>query len=167
MPADHSRLIALAVAYDRGDARRIHHFMKVYAFASAIAWLEGVDSATRHVLEAAAILHDIGIHECERKYGNCDGKHQEEEGPAVARGLMADAGGYTEAQVERVCRLIACHHTYRGINSIDWQILVEADFLVNAYEDNLPVEAIKNVRLRVFRTPSGTRMLNDMFGLDD
>lgn len=154
-------------AYDRGDAPRIQHFVKVHDFAATIAQLEGVGEATAFVIETAAILHDIGIHESERIYGNCSGKHQEELGPAEARTLMAQVGGYTQQQTERVCFLIAHHHTYTGIDAIDWQILLEADFLVNAFEDNLSPAAILEFESKVFRTASGRRLLHDMFALTE
>ncbi len=158
-----NRLTMLAIALDKGDARRIQHFVKVHAFSRLIAEEEGIDKNTTTIIETAAILHDIGIHECERKYGNCGGKLQEQEGPAIARKLMEEAGGFTEAVKERVCFLIAHHHTYKHIDSIDWQILVEADFLVNFYEDNEPRQAIERVIEKIFKTIAGKRIATEMF----
>ena len=40
--------------------------------------------------------------------------------------------------VERICYLIGHHHTYKDVDGADYQLLLEADFLVNAYEDALP-----------------------------
>ncbi len=166
MKQQHARLMLAMTEYDKGDVPRIQHFVKVHNFAVTIARLEGVDEETLYILEAAAILHDIGIHVSEQKYGNCNGKHQEEEGPAEARRLLAETGGYTEAQVERICFLIAHHHTYHAVDSIDWQILLEADFLVNAYEDNLAAKAIRNFESKVFKTATGKHLLETMFGTD-
>ena len=50
-----------------------------------------------------------------------------------------------------------------AIDGIDYQILVEADFLVNLYEDNVSAEAVKNARRQIFRTSAGTRLLDNMF----
>ena len=61
--------------------------------------------------------------------------------------------------------LIAHHHTYNGIDALDWQILVEADFLVNLFEDGENKDAVMKVREKIFRTESGKRILDDMFGL--
>lgn len=159
MNKQHARLIEAMVAYDEGDAPRIQHFVKVHNFAATIAALEGLDEETAFVLETAAILHDIGIHPAEKRYGNCSGKHQEELGPAEALQLMRQVGGYTEAQQERVCFLIAHHHTYTDVVGMDWQILLEADFLVNSFEDGLSLEAIRNFEQHVFKTASGRRLL--------
>lgn len=119
----------------KGDAKRIQHFCKVHGYAKLIAECEKVDKETLFVLEAAALTHDIGIHLCEEKYGDCSGKLQEKEGPAIAARLLGELE--FEKQVsERVQYLIAHHHTYHNIDGLDYQILVEADFLVNLFEDN-------------------------------
>lgn len=60
-----------------GDAKRIQHFCKVHSYAKLIAEMENVDAKTLFILETAALTHDIGIHLCEEKYGNCNGKLQE------------------------------------------------------------------------------------------
>ena len=78
----HAELIRAMVDYDRGDPMRIHHFLKVHDLAAAIGTLEGLDPETQFILETAAILHDIGIHVSEEKYGSSNGKYQEQEGPA-------------------------------------------------------------------------------------
>lgn len=160
-------LLADMIEYDRGDARRIHHLLKVHDLAAAIGRLENMPEEELFVLEAAAILHDIGIHVSEEKYNSSAGKYQELEGPGEAVKLLDKAGGFTEAQIERIKYLIAHHHTYRDIQGMDYQILVEADFLVNLYEDNSPKSAVENVLRKIFKTKTGTRMLRDMYGVQD
>ena len=159
-------LIAQAIAFDRGDARRIHHFLKVYAYADTIGRLEGLPDDVQETLAAAAILHDIGIHAAEEKYGSSSGKYQELEGPAPARRILSSLG-CDEGRIDRVCYLIAHHHTYDGVDGMDYQILLEADFLVNAYEDNLTKEAICTFCRKVFRTESGIRLLRQTFDIQD
>lgn len=146
------------------DAKRIQHFCKVHGYAKLIAESEGVDGDTLFVIEAAALTHDIGIHLCEEKYGSCGGKLQEREGPAVAKKLL-DELGFEPAVTERVMYLIAHHHTYENIDGIDYQILVEADFLVNIYEDGLSSEAAESAYNNIFRTESGKRICREMFGM--
>lgn len=68
--------------------------------------------------------------------------------------------------MERICYLIAHHHTYDRVDGMDYRILLEADFLVNAWEDELPKEAIVRFRDRLFRTETGVGLLNVMFGID-
>ncbi|CDD55319.1 putative uncharacterized protein [Bacteroides pectinophilus CAG:437] len=163
MYTQHAKLIDAMIEYDKGDARRIQHFIKVHDLAATIAALENADEETTFILETAAILHDIGIHISEAKYGSASGHYQELEGPAEAEKLMQKVGGYNASQIERVMYLIGHHHTYNNIDGIDYQILVEADFLVNLYEDNVSAEAVKNARSQIFRTSAGTRLLDNMF----
>lgn len=152
------------VEYDAGDAKRIQHFIKVHKFAAMIARMEALNSEQRMITEAAAIVHDIGIHLCEEKYGACGGKLQEQEGPALAE-KMLNSLGFPDNVVERVCFLVGHHHTYDKIDGMDYQILVEADFLVNLYEDELPKENIQKAYEKIFKTGSGRRLCKAMYQL--
>ena len=165
MDIQHAKLIAAMTDYDKGDAMRIQHFMKVHDYAVTIGTLEGIGENLMSILESAAILHDIGIHISEEKYGSSNGKYQEKEGPEEARKLLSSLGGYNNQQIERICYLIAHHHTYNNIDGLDYQILVEADFLVNIYEDNLTAQAIENVRAKIFRTKPGLDLLDNMYNV--
>ncbi len=158
-----TKIMLEMVAYDRGDAPRIQHFVKVHDFAAVIGVTERLDEETQLILETAAILHDIGIHPSEVKYGSDAGHYQEIEGPAEAEAILRRVGGYTEAQIERVKFLIAHHHTYHDIQGMDYQILLEADFLVNLFENTSQYDAAKTVREKLFKTAAGIRMLEDMF----
>ena len=150
------------MAYDAGDPARIQHFVKVHSFAQAIGKAEKLEEEIQFILECAALVHDIGIKLAEAKYGKSDGKFQEQEGPAEAEKMMRVIG-FEEAVIERVSCLVGHHHTYTNIDGMDYQILVEADFLVNIYEDNLPPEAIRKVRQTIFKTASGIELLDKMF----
>lgn len=159
-----TELIREMIAYDAGDAKRIQHFLKVHTLAALIGKEEKLSEETQNILEAAAILHDIGIHEAERKYGSTSGKYQEQEGAPLAKAMLEKLG-YEGNFVERVCYLVGHHHTYNQVDGQDHQILLEADFLVNAYEDQLSPKAIVSFRDKVFRTASGKKLLADMYGM--
>lgn len=152
------------INYYKGDPRRIQHFVKVHDLARTIGVLEGLDKDTLYVLEAAAAVHDIGIRICELKYGRCDGQLQEQEGPDLARDMMK-ALGFDEIVIERVCWLVAHHHTYDEINAWDHQILVEADCLVNLCEENVPPEEVQSAYDKLFLTETGKLFCRMMFGL--
>lgn len=159
-----SSLIDEMIAYDKGDPRRIQHFMKVHDFARTIGQLEGLDEQTLYILESAAVVHDIGIHVCEEKYGSCEGKLQEKEGPAIAKELL-ERLGYEQKVINRICYLVGHHHTYTNIDGVDYQILVEADFLVNLYEDGVSPDAVRKAYQNIFQTESGRKICRNMFGL--
>lgn len=154
------------VNYYNGDPRRVGHFMKVYSFAKTIGEAEQLDGKTQEILEIAAATHDIGIKISEQKYNSSAGKHQESEGPALAEKLLLSLD-VERSIIDRVMFLIAHHHTYSDVSGIDYRILIEADFLVNAYEDNMSKDAIKKAREVIFHTKTGTKFLNDIFALND
>lgn len=142
------------MVFNRHDPMRIQHLMKVHRFVQMIGCMEKVDSHTQFLTECAALVHDIGIRPAKEKYGQCNGKLQEQEGPAYARVMLDELDLETE-DIERICYLVGHHHTYTNIDGIDYQILVEADFLVNFYEDELSRDEIKAVFEKIFRTTSG------------
>ena len=155
-------LIQKMIKYNHGNAKRINHALKVHNYAKTIAILEKVNEYDLFNLESAAILHDIGIKVCEKKYNSTEGKLQEKEGPAVAEPMLL-ALGYDEAVIDRVLFLIAHHHTYNEIEGLDYQILVEADFLVNLFEDGSSREAAQKVQKNIFKTNTGMKYLSDLF----
>lgn len=150
------------IMYYAGDTRRINHFLKVYGFAKAIGEMEGLDEETQKILEAAAVTHDIGIKKSEELYNSSAGKYQQTEGPPEAKNLLKGLG-FGPVLVERVCWLIAHHHTYDNIQDMDYQILVEADFLVNAYEDELSGNAIQEAGKKLFKTAAGKHFLEMVY----
>lgn len=157
-------VIHAMIEYYSGDVRRISHLLKVYAYAKTIGELEGLDTETREILEVTAVVHDIGIKVSERKYNSSAGNYQQIEGPIVAEPMLLELG-YERAFVKRVCYLIAHHHTYTNITEKDYQILVEADFLVNLDEDKASEETVRNVYRNIFRTESGKTILQNVFRL--
>ncbi len=157
-------IIQKAIEYDKGDARRINHFIKVYAYSKLIGELEGLDKNQQQILEIAAVLHDIGIHESERKYNSSTGSYQQLEGPPIAIDILNSLNIPKEI-ISRACYLISHHHTYTDITEIDYQILVESDFIVNIYEDNLSIKQIESIKEKIFKTKSGLEILCNTFNL--
>lgn len=150
------------VKYFDGDVKRIQHFIKVYTFATLIGRLEKLSENELYILEAAAIVHDIGIKNAEKKYGSCEGKLQEKEGPPVARKLLTELQ-FNESDVDRICFLVGNHHTYKNIDGLDFQILAEADLIVNFCEEGTAVSGIKNALENIFKTKTGMELCRSIF----
>lgn len=148
--------------YDAGDATRIQHFVKVHSFAKMIGKKEGLSEKDLFILECAALVHDIGIKPAEAKYGKSDGKLQEQEGPAEAENMMKELG-FKDNIIKRVSYLVGHHHTYTNIDGMDYQILVEADFLVNYFENGNSVDIIQKSVEKIFKTKTGKEMAETMF----
>jgi HD superfamily phosphodiesterase len=156
------RIIGKMITYFETDVRRVNHALKVYGFASCMARREGLSSKDSLIVDIAAVLHDIGIHEAERKHHSSGGKFQELEGPAIARELLVDLE-LDPATINRICFIIGNHHSYQKIDGLDFQLLVEADFLVNIYEDEMPRHSIESVRDKYFVSKAGLSLLNSLY----
>ena len=65
--------------------------------------------------------------------------------------------------VERISWVVGHHHTYTNVDGLDHQILLEADFLVNADESGYARAAIETARSQIFQTVSGIRLLDAMY----
>ena len=157
-----SAAIQRMIGFYRGNCRDINHFLKVWAMAKTIGELEGLDRHTQEVLELAAVIHDIACPLCREKYGDTDGKHQELESPPLVEAFFAELP-VDRADVARISWLAAHHHTYTDIGGVDHQILLEADYLVNADEHGDSRSAVENFRRRIFRTAAGTQLLNSIY----
>ena len=153
------------ILYFGSDSVRIHHAMKVYCFAGALweeeARAEGFADSDerRNTLLLAAILHDIGIHEAERKYHSTAGKFQEMEGPSIAEQILLECD-VDPGLIARVCYLVGHHHTYGLIDDLDFQILVEADLFVNLEEEHAGKDAVLSVREKYMRSAGAKKLLD-------
>ena len=150
------------IKYNHGDKKRINHALKVHSYAKTIASLEKINEYELFNLESAAILHSIGIKVCEEEYNSSNGKLQEKEGPAVARKILEKLN---YENINRILFLIGHHHTYDNVLGFDYQILIEADFLVNFEEENTSKEAIKKVYENIFKTKTGKEFCREIFDI--
>lgn len=155
-------IVEKVIQYFHGDVKRINHALKVFGFSQLLSEKECVDDQTRKIIIYSSILHDIGIREAERKYRSSSGKYQELEGPSIARGILEEFKISPEI-VNRVCYLVGNHHSYDKIDGIDFQILVEADILVNIFEEGLNEPEILNINQKLFKTYSGKELLESMY----
>ncbi|MDR1205478.1 MAG: HD domain-containing protein [Peptococcaceae bacterium] len=157
-----SRLIDAMTEYERGVPHRVGHFLKVHGCAKTIGELENLREDTLFILETAAIVHDIGIKPSLEKYKSSAGKYQEREGGAAAREMLGRLG-FEPAVIDRVVFLVEHHHTYTGVDGPDYQILLEADFLVNMREEEMTRPAIEAAYRNVFRTAAGKRFCERLY----
>lgn len=160
-----SEIATKMIGFSNGNLHDINHFLKVYAYSKIIGEGEKLDSRTQEVLEAAAVLHDIACPLCREKYGNTNGQYQEAEGKILAEEFLKGSG-YSDDFIERVAFLVGHHHTLNEIKGMDYQILIEADYLVNADESNYPAENIRNVMEHIFKTETGISLLKSIYGLE-
>ena len=166
---DETKLLCDALLFEHGHARRTQHILKVYALAKLIgeaqrlpAWEQRIVQAAAMIgeLSAAAILHDIAIGPCKQKYGEATQDKQRREAPALVRRFLR-AAGYPEKDQPRILYLVQSHHAYDRIDGMDFQVLVEADLIVGAYESTSPCETAAAAR-GFFRTATGKALLEQI-----
>jgi HD superfamily phosphodiesterase len=157
-----NEVIMKMIEYFQTDVRRINHTLKVFDFACIIAHEQSLDKKTKKIISYTAILHDIGIKNAEKKYNSSMGKYQESEGPPIARNILSDLN-ISEEIIDRVCYIIGNHHSYLKIDSIDFQIIVEADMLVNIFEENMSKDAIEKIKENIFKTETGKKLISTMY----
>lgn len=143
------------------DKKRIDHALQVSCFAEELLAYIDADPV---VTLCAAYLHDIGIHEAERKHGSNSGKWQELEGPPIAKGLLKNLGAENDL-IDRVIEIIANHHTKDSINSPEFRILWDSDALVNFAESlpSKPREKIIQTLQSHMMTEPGFRLAKRIF----
>ena len=147
--------------YFAGDRKRIEHAIAVLDYAEQIQAVEGGDPL---VVKAAAILHDIGIHEAERKYGSSAGKYQEIEGPPIAGEMLSQFDIPAEV-LEHISRIIANHHSAKDIDTTEFRIVWDADWLVNipAEFHDAGEEKLREIIDKTFKTREGRRLAGELF----
>ncbi len=137
------------------DQRRIRHAYRVLDFAEQILRQHQADPL---VVMSAAILHDIGIHQAERKHGSSAGKYQQIEGPPIARKILTEAG-VDRKRIEHVCNIVADHHTAKTMDTPEFRILWDADNLVNLFvEGQKHVGDAEELINKVFKTHAGAQI---------
>ena len=156
-----TKLTEKMIDFSKGNQHDITHFLQVWAFAKTIGNLEGLDEETQFILEAAALVHDIACPLCREKYGNTNGKMQEKEGEIIARNFLS-ATDFTSHQIDRIAYLVGHHHTFKDVDGLDYQILLEADYLENAIENNYSKENIENFLERICKTAAGKKLIKSV-----
>lgn len=125
------KAIELMKEYFNNEERFVNHAMQVTAFAEAIVQGEGIEhSFLQQVVTLAGIFHDVGIPAALAKHGTGAGPFQEREGEPIARELMTKLAIRPDI-LERVCFIVAHHHTREAVDGPDFQVIWEADALVN------------------------------------
>ena len=148
-------------AYFDGDAKRINHACRVTEYAEELLKREAGDYP---IVIGASVLHDIGIHQAQQKYGSTIGKYQEKEGPPIAREILTRLG-FERNQIEEICEIIAHHHSPGRINTQNFKILYDADWLVNLRDEHdiRDKAELGSIIDKVFLTESGKVMASKSY----
>ena len=143
------------------DQKRIDHTLEVLKYAEQIHAAEGGDW---DVIVAAAILHDIGIHQAELKYDSAAGKYQEIEGPPIAERIL-EKEGFAREKIEHVCRIIASHHSAKDIDTLEFRVIWDSDWLVNIPDEcgQMNKDKLKGFIEKIFKTNKGREISKEVY----
>lgn len=150
------------ILVSHGNHHDIRHFQEVFAYASIICTLEGVNSEQSFNTRVAALLHDIACPFLREEKGYCDPHEQEDLGTGYATAFLMGFG-LQDFYIRKIVHLVGIHHSWDKADSIEAQILMEADFIVNAQEQELDSQKVLDVRNKFFKTNSGIDLINDIF----
>ncbi|MHC4354069.1 MAG: HD domain-containing protein [Planctomycetota bacterium] len=155
------KLIYEMEKYFAGDEKRAEHAIAVLNYAEQIQAVEGGDPL---IVRAAAILHDIGIHEAERKHGSSAGKYQEIEGPPIAAEMLGQFDISAEV-LDHIGKIIANHHSAKDIDTIEFRVVWDADWLVNipAEFPDVGEAKLREIIDKTFKTREGRRLAGELF----
>lgn len=147
--------------YFGDDKKRINHAKSVMHFAEELLKEEGGDW---HVVIPTGILHDIGIKEAEKKHGSAAGRYQEKEGPDVARKILLKMGLKKE-DIEEVCQIIAYHHLPGKINTQNFKLLYDAEWLLNLKDESGTKDKakLKKVIDKIFFTNTAKKLAEKIY----
>ena len=159
------QLIEAVKAEFGDDHKRIKHALMVLQRAQELLRTEDADP---RIVVAAALLHDIGIQQAEKKHGSSAAEFQELEGPPIARRIMEDLD-IDELAIKHVCRIVGSHHTAKGIDTPEFLIIWDADCLVNFHDEcsRMAPERLEAFVEKTFRTASGRAAALREFVLSD
>jgi predicted HD phosphohydrolase len=148
--------------YFKNDFKRIGHASRVARYAERIGKKE---KGMLAVILTAAYLHDIGIHEAEKKHGSTAAKFQEAEGPAIARSILEKLGAKEEL-IDEVCDIIGHHHHPRLDDSTNFKVVYDSDLLENMDEKQkkspISEEKIENMIEKSFLTDTGRNVAREV-----
>ncbi len=149
-------------AYFGLDKKRINHSRKVTAFSEQL--LPAEPGADPEIVIAAAVLHDIGIHAAEKKYRSTAGHYQEIEGPPIARRMLQELS-LKEDSIAEICEIIGHHHTPGKVDSANFRIVYDSDWLVNLAEEygGEDKEHLTGRIEQVFLTEAGRQLARQLY----
>ena len=143
------------------DQKQINHSLEVLKYAGRILLDEGGDPL---IVKAAAILHDIGIHKAQSKYGSTADKVQEIGGATLAKEILTKHSIDTQS-IEHICQIITNLHRAKNIDTKEFRIIWDAIWLVN-FPEQYPDANKERSKERIdgiFKTHQGRSLATELF----
>ena len=143
------------------DNIHINHTYRVLDYAQEIADAEHADL---NIVVPSAILHDIGIPACKNKYNSIEGQLQEIEGPPITKNILENLQLDKEL-IQEVCGIVGCHHSPGEIETVNFKVMWDADWLVNLPDvyDVKDKKKLAEIINKTFMTQTGLKKAKELF----
>jgi HD superfamily phosphodiesterase len=141
------------------DFKHVGHALKVARYAEKILKMEGGNPL---VVLGAAYLHDLGAKDGGKKPGS-SGVDRGQEGAAAAQKILKNLDVDKEV-IDEVCNMIARQDHPAPEETLNFQILREADCLVKLEEEDISGtrETMEKRIKEIFRTVTGRQLAEDL-----
>lgn len=150
-------LLKDALCYEQGHPRRTQHILKVYALVKLLGECADLPSEQQQILQAAAILHDIAIKYCkEHCGGNACQENQRKAAPSLVRDFLHRAH-YPDEWEAHILQLVLDHHCYDEREDPLLQLLIEADLMVNCWEQPPTPQKLQDMQ-QLFVSKAGKQL---------
>ena len=156
-----NEIIKKMMAYFDYNSNHINHAYRVLNYAEEIS---SIENGVPDIVISSAILHDIGIPDCKKKYNSIEGQLQEIEGPPIAREIL-ESLRMDEKIIKEVCEIIGCHHSRGEIDTVNFKIMWDADWLVNlpdVYDIKDKVK-LQEIISETFMTKAGLKIAEELY----
>jgi hypothetical protein len=156
-----NKIIKKMMAYFAYNSNHINHAYRVLNYTEEIS---SIENGVVDVVVSSAILHDIGIPGCEKKYKSTEGQLQEIEGSPIARKIL-ESLRMDEEIIKEVCEIIGCHHSPGEIDTVNFKIMWDADWLVNlpdVYDVKDKVK-LRKIMSETFMTKTGLKIAKELY----
>lgn len=130
-----THLLYSVLCYEEGHCRRTQHILKVYALAKLFGEQEKISVEDQQILQAAAILHDVAIKYCKEHYNGDASQNNQKQVVSILVTRFLESANYLPSYVPKIIELVNCHHDYDKPKNKLLQLLMEADLIVNCYEN--------------------------------
>ena len=150
--------------YAACDSTQIAHTLFVHEYTRMLSMREGYDERKRGLLEIAALLHDIGCPSAKWKYGDSQPIHQQQEGMCIAADWFASDPSWLDTQeAQWIVDVVGAHHNAVKAEALGFEVLYEADLIVNLFEGYYPVDYADVYYHKMVRTKSGKQLFRQLF----
>lgn len=153
-----TQLLYSVLCYEEGHCRRMQHILKVYALAKLFGEQEKISVEDQQILQAAAILHDVAIKYCKEHYNGDASQNNQKQVVSILVTRFLESANYLPSYVPKIIELVNCHHDYDKPKNKLLQLLMEADLIVNCYENRPDYKKAEYIK-KIFQTDGGKELM--------